>query len=159
MVKLAGSVFTVDVDGLDAAPGQPAYTRLYERIRIAIASGTLKPYARLPSSRVLAKDLCVARNTVEWALGQLVADGYVIRRRGAGSFVAGSLPERDAPPLRPKRSAASTSARTQRHPSRFAQALQAYPGHPQPVAAVPFTPSLPPIDLFPRQVWNRILQR
>src|SRR5688500_7981209 len=101
MTKHAGSVFSVDVTGLDAALGQPAYARIYDRIRTAIGSGALAPNARLPSSRTLAKDLGVARNTVDWALGQLVADGYIVRRRGAGSFVAAQLPERDAPPLTP----------------------------------------------------------
>ncbi|MGO4777362.1 GntR family transcriptional regulator, partial [Lysobacter sp. 2RAB21] len=105
MAKHAGSVFSVDVTGLDAQAGQPAYARICERIRSAIASGALAPNARLPSGRTLAKDLGVARNTVDWALDQLVADGYIVRRRGAGSFVAAQLPERDAPPLAPKRAA------------------------------------------------------
>src|SRR5688572_9171980 len=105
MAKHAGSVFSVDVTGLDAQAGQPAYARICERIRSAIVSGALAPNARLPSGRTLAKDLGVARNTVDWALDQLVADGYIVRRRGAGSFVAASLPERDTRPLAPKRAA------------------------------------------------------
>lgn len=106
MAKHAGSVFSVDVAGLEAASGQPAYARICERIRAAIASGALAPNARLPSGRTLARDFGVSRNTVDWALGQLVADGYVVRRSGAGSFVAARLPERDAPPRAAQRRAA-----------------------------------------------------
>jgi hypothetical protein len=115
--------------------------------------------ARLPSSRTLAKDFGVARNTVDWALGQLVSEGYIVRRRGAGSFVAPRLPEHDAPPLTPKRVASSKAARTERRLSKRATALRSYPGHYQPLKAVPFTPSLPPVELFPRTVWNRLLNR
>ncbi len=159
MAKHAGSVFSVDVAGLDTGLGQPAYARIHDRIRTAITSGALAPNARLPSSRTLAKDLRVARNTVDWALGQLVADGYIVRRRGAGSFVAARLPERDAAPLAPKRAAMPKSGEAERRLSQRAQALQSYPGHYRPAAAIPFTPSLPPIDLFPRKVWNRLLMR
>ena len=159
MTKHAGSVFSVDVTGLDSAPGQPAYARICDRIRTAITSGALAPNARLPSSRTLAKDLGVARNTVDWALGQLVADGYIVRRRGAGSFVAAQLPERDAPPLISKRVAVATSGEAERRLSQRAKALQSYPGHHRPAVAVAFTPSLPPIELFPRKVWNRLLMR
>jgi GntR family transcriptional regulator / MocR family aminotransferase len=159
MTKHAGSVFSVDVTGLDAAPGQPAYARIHDRIRAAISSGALAPNARLPSSRTLAKDLGVARNTVDWALGQLVADGYIVRRRGAGSFVAAQLPERDAPPLISKRAAMATPGEAERRLSQRAKALQSYPGHTRPAVAVPFTPSLPPIELFPRKAWNRLLLR
>ena len=159
MPKQSASVFSVDVAGLDAGDEQPAYVRISERIRGAITSGALVLNARLPSSRTLAKDLGVARNTVDWALGQLVDDGYIVRRRGAGSFVAGCLPERDSPPLASKQSGTKQPESTQRRLSRRARALQTYPGHYQPIAAIPFTPSHPPIDLFPRAAWNRLLRR
>lgn len=159
MAKHAGSVFSVDVTGLDRDAGQPAYARISERIRVAILSGALAPNARLPSGRTLARDLGVSRNTVDWALDQLVADGYIVRRRGAGSFVAAQLPERDASPLRPERNRIIVADTAPRRISRRAEALRAYPGHYEPASSVPFTPSLPPMDLFPRDVWNRLLQR
>ncbi|QQP94344.1 PLP-dependent aminotransferase family protein [Lysobacter enzymogenes] len=159
MAKHAGSVFSVDVTGLDRDAGQPAYARISERIRTAILSGALVPNARLPSGRTLARDLGVSRNTVDWALDQLVADGYIVRRRGAGSFVAAQLPERDSAPLRPERSLIIVADTAPRRISRRAEALRAYPGHYEPASSVPFTPSLPPMGLFPRDVWNRLLQR
>jgi GntR family transcriptional regulator / MocR family aminotransferase len=159
MPKQSGSFFSVDVAGLDAGDEQPAYVRISERIRAAITSGALTLNARLPSSRTLAKDLGLARNTVDWALGQLVDDGYIVRRRGAGSFVAGCLPECDVPPVASEQSGTKRAQSTQRQLSLRARALQAYPGHYQPIAAIPFTPSHPPIDLFPRAAWNRLLRR
>ncbi|MFC4764860.1 MocR-like pyridoxine biosynthesis transcription factor PdxR [Dyella koreensis] len=159
MAKHASSVFSVDVTGLETVAGVPAYARICERIRGAITSGALARNARLPSSRTLAKDFGVARNTVDWALGQLVADGYIVRRRGAGSFVAPQLPERDATPRIPKRLTPTKRCETAPRLSERAKALQAYPGHYQAASATPFTPSLPPSDLFPRDIWNRLLHR
>jgi DNA-binding transcriptional regulator YhcF (GntR family) len=159
MAKLAGSIFSVDVTGLDAGRGKPAYARISDRIRTAIVSGALALNARLPSSRMLATDFGVARNTVEWALGQLVADEYIVRRRGAGSFVAARLPKHDLQPLARKHVAASKAGAAKRRLSERARALASYPGHYRPLSSVPFTPSLPPIDLFPRKVWNRLLHR
>jgi GntR family transcriptional regulator/MocR family aminotransferase len=159
MAKRETSLYSVDVVGLEGQAMQPAYVRICERIRSAIASGALQLNSRLPSSRMLAKDLHVARNTVDWALAQLVADGYVVRRRGAGTFVAARLPERDAAPAARKRRAQARTSATPRRLSQRALALRDYPGHYRAAPAVPFTPSLPPIDLFPRAVWNRLLSR
>ena len=159
MPKQASSVFSVDVAGLEGGRDQPAYVRICDRIRGAITSHALAPNARLPSSRTLAKDLGVARNTVDEALGHLVAEGYVTRRRGAGSFVVGKLPERDTPPRAPRRAPGQRQATPQRRLSRRATDLKTYPGHYRPVVAIAFTPSLPPINLFPRKIWNRLLNR
>lgn len=51
MTKHARSVFSVDVTGLETGQDQPAYMRICDRLRAAIASGALAPNARLPSSR------------------------------------------------------------------------------------------------------------
>src|SRR3546814_6331139 len=52
----------------------------------------LAPGERLPSSRSLAADLGLGRNTVTAACDRLVAEGYLEGRRGAGLFVAADLP-------------------------------------------------------------------
>ena len=159
MPKHAGSIFSVDVIGLESGGHQPAYERIFERLRSAIAGGALAPNARVPSSRTLATDLGVARTTVDSALAQLVAEGYIVRRRGAGTFVAARLPERDTPPLPRARRRAAIARASPPRLSQRAKALQSYPGHYAPLIARPFTPSLPPGDLFPRDVWNRLLRR
>lgn len=55
--------------------------------------------------------------------------------------------------------AAAKQAVRQLQPSRRASELKSYPGHYRPLAVIPFTPSLPPINLFPRKIWNRLLNR
>ena len=42
----------------------------------------------IPSERLLGTDLGVSRLTVRAALDELVREGYLVRRRGAGTFVA-----------------------------------------------------------------------
>lgn len=74
---------------------------LYRLIREDIASGTLAPDEKLPSKRQLAARLGVSLITVESALGQLVAEGYLIARERRGYYVAslGKLPSPTARPL------------------------------------------------------------
>jgi GntR family transcriptional regulator/MocR family aminotransferase len=73
---------------------------IYGRLRDAIEEGRLRPGDRLPSSRDLARDLVVARNTVAAAYDALVAEGYAVGRVGAGTFVAAaSRPSQAREPL------------------------------------------------------------
>src|SRR5215472_11501326 len=57
-------------------------------LRDAVRSGRLAPGTRLPSTRDLAADLRIARNTVADAYGQLVAEGWLTARTGSGTWVA-----------------------------------------------------------------------
>ena len=57
-------------------------------LREALQTGRLSPGTRLPSSRALAADLGVARNTVAEAYAQLVAEGWLTARQGSGTRVA-----------------------------------------------------------------------
>ncbi len=71
-------------------PG-PLYRRLHDALRGAIESSVLKPQDALPPERELASDFSVSRITVRKALDALVADGLLIRKQGAGTFVAGRV--------------------------------------------------------------------
>src|SRR5258708_21735730 len=53
----------------------------------AILDGQLLPNHALPSSRELADQLSVARNTVVLAYQQLVEEGYLLSRERSGHFV------------------------------------------------------------------------
>src|SRR5580700_8538870 len=57
-------------------------------LRAAIRTGRLHPGTRLPSSRVLAADLGIARNTVAEVYSQLVAEGWLTAQTGSGTSVA-----------------------------------------------------------------------
>src|SRR3954462_6342119 len=68
------------------------YVRLYQRMRALILEGSWPPGMRLPSSRTLAADLGIARNTASLAIDQLLSDGWVEARSRSGTFVGASLP-------------------------------------------------------------------
>ena len=76
-----------------AAPDRaaPVARQVYDQVRGAILTGSLGAGARLPSTRDLADRLGVARATVVSVFDQLLAEGYVVGRRGAGTFVAADL--------------------------------------------------------------------
>jgi GntR family transcriptional regulator/MocR family aminotransferase len=61
-------------------------------LREAVRRGRLRQGSRLPSSRALAADLGVARNTVAHAYAQLVGEGWFEAHRGRGTSVARDLP-------------------------------------------------------------------
>ena len=61
---------------------------LLEALRQAVRTGRLAPGRRLPSSRSLAADLGVARNTVADAYAELIAEGWLVGRQGSGTRVA-----------------------------------------------------------------------
>ncbi len=69
------------------------HQNIYESIREAILSGRLAPGERLPASRALAREAGVSRNSVLAAYDQLTAEGYLLSRRGSGTFVSPELPD------------------------------------------------------------------
>src|SRR4051812_29804371 len=73
---------TLDRDARATLPVQVA-----AQVRRLISTGELEPGSRLPSTRALAGELGVARAVTEAAFDQLVAEGWVTTRRGAGTFV------------------------------------------------------------------------
>ncbi|HET8591126.1 MAG TPA: PLP-dependent aminotransferase family protein [Nakamurella sp.] len=60
---------------------------LERALREAVGTGRLAAGSRLPSSRALAADLGIARNTVAEAYAQLVAEGWLTARQGSGTRV------------------------------------------------------------------------
>ena len=61
---------------------------MIDRISNEIASGRLKPGARLPTEQEMMSAIGVSRTVVREAVSALKADGLVITRQGAGAFVA-----------------------------------------------------------------------
>ncbi|MBY0239457.1 MAG: PLP-dependent aminotransferase family protein [Burkholderiaceae bacterium] len=72
----------------DFQPRLPRQRRLYEAAKAAIYQQRLAAGSKLPSSRDLAADLGIARNTVMAAFEQLAAEGYVVSVAGSGTYVA-----------------------------------------------------------------------
>ena len=72
---------------LDPAATTPLWWQLSIGLRVAIANGRLRAGARLPSTRQLARQLRVSRNTVMSAYEDMEARGLLVAYVGAGSFV------------------------------------------------------------------------
>jgi GntR family transcriptional regulator/MocR family aminotransferase len=83
-------------------PGsRTAREQLITALRDGIRTGRLSTETRLPPSRALASDLGLARNTVAEAYAELVAEGWLASRQGAGTWVARTTVTPPAP--RPRR--------------------------------------------------------
>ncbi len=76
-------------------PGAPLHRQLERQLRDAIRAGRLRPGVSLPATRMLADELDVSRGVVVEAYSQLIAEGYLVARRGAGTVVAHASTPRD----------------------------------------------------------------
>lgn len=78
---------------VDRSAPQALHRQIYEAYRNAILRGSLRPTQRIPSTRVLASELGVSRFPVLNAYAQLLAEGYIESRIGAGTVVSTSIPD------------------------------------------------------------------
>jgi GntR family transcriptional regulator / MocR family aminotransferase len=107
---------------------------LTDALREAVRTGRLAPGTRLPSSRALAADLGIARNTVADAYADLVAEGWLTARQGSGTHVSDRTVVPPAGPTSPR-------PRT--------------PGHP----THNLVPGTPDLASFPRAQWLKAARR
>jgi GntR family transcriptional regulator / MocR family aminotransferase len=70
----------------------PLAVQLAQALRVAARAGAVRVGDRLPSTRSLALDLDVSRTVTAAAYDQLLAEGWVAGRRGAGTFVVAVPP-------------------------------------------------------------------
>lgn len=115
---------------LDRTIRRTLRAQLEDGLREAVRSGRLPARARLPATRALASDLGVSRRLVVDAYAQLLAEGYLIARRGAGTFVADSASAVAAPAVEPESRAPTFD----------------------------FFPGYPDLASFPRRAWMRVLR-
>jgi GntR family transcriptional regulator / MocR family aminotransferase len=136
----------------------PLNRRLYLILRGAILAGRLPSGGQLPSTRTLAHDLSLSRNTVLSAINQLIAEGYLQAHQGSGTFVVELLP--DSPPLAmaQRRPAELLQDPQRRHLSQRGKSLTANPGgrdfEVQPFSAAPNT--LLDLSEFPVAIWQKL---
>lgn len=135
----------------------PMHRQLYEQIRELILSGRLASGQRLPSTRTLANDLGVSRNTVTGAFDQLFAEGYLEGKVGAGSFVSGELPE-EALSVRHADADRTASAPRRRGLSQRGKRLAGL-RRTSFRSTKAFTTGLPDLDGFPFDIWARLMAR
>jgi len=77
---------------LDRSRSETLTTQLVDQLPEAIRRGRIPSGARLPSSRALADELAIARNTATRAYETLVIEGYAETRPASGIFAAAALP-------------------------------------------------------------------
>jgi GntR family transcriptional regulator/MocR family aminotransferase len=73
---------------LDRDRREPLHRQLADELREAIRVQRLAPHSRMPSTRVLAADLGVSRRLVVDVYDQLIAEGFLLSRKGSGTRVA-----------------------------------------------------------------------
>ena len=112
----------------------PRYQQIARQLKTAIERGELQPGARLPSSRTWSQELGISRSTVENAYAELVAQGWLERRGQAGTFVSAQLQPEQA----------------------FSEPV-VFAG--ESTVPQPFQMGLPALDLFPRDIWARVMGR
>lgn len=114
--------------------GSGLRTGLMDALREAVRTGRLAPGTRLPSSRSLATDLGIARNTVADGYAELVAEGWLTAQQGSGTRVA-----RRAVPRKPAGVARARQVRS-------GPTYSLLPGHPD-------------LASFPRAEWLKAARR
>jgi GntR family transcriptional regulator/MocR family aminotransferase len=152
-----GTLLSFDVEREELAP--PLFQRLYLQLRQAVLEGRLRPGARLPATRFLARELGISRNTVLSAYDQLASEGFLELRHRSGVFVAEDLPiaapmpaARPQPPARAPRIGARGQATLGDRPiAGVRDAGGRWPGC--------FASALPDVSTFPFGLWARLLAR
>ena len=149
---------------LDEQSAVPLYRQIYETIRRSILSSPVQSGKALPASRQLAKQLGVSRMTVVNAYEQLLAEGYVESRRGAGTFVAAHLPEEFLQASRFERLEGKEKLSARKiefsdYGRRLAESSGTILQHHAPTVATPFQHGIPALDEFPFGVWSKIAQK
>src|SRR5215813_9155855 len=145
---------------IDRASPLALRDQLYRQLRQAILDGRLAAGTRLPSTRSVAQQTGLARQTVVEAFEQLIAEGYVVSRPASGTYVANTIPDQ----LLNARSRASRSQQAHAVPGQLSRrgaqlasvqigAVADLPGAP------PFQSGTPALDEFPFELWARISSR
>jgi GntR family transcriptional regulator / MocR family aminotransferase len=135
MVPLSGE--KMSFFAIDRSAAEPLTRQIYAQLRSQVLSGILPSGSRVISTRRLAAELGVSRNIVLDAFDQLLAEGYLETRTGAGTFIApgaafhpGEMPDLSA-----------------------VQTVGFRPFH---TDLVDFRSGLPDLNSFPVRTWQRL---
>ncbi len=144
--------FPLDSVSLDRSLPVPLHRQLYGRLRGMIEERVLSAGHPLPSTRSLAQDLGVARNTVVTVYEQLSTEGYISARPGVSPTVV-DLPARSSPHDRER------TKSQRRVMSARGQLMLRQPAFHGAAGHLAFHPGMPDADSFPFSTWSRLLAR
>lgn len=139
----------------------PLYRQIYNKIQQAILTRQLPGGTRLPASRVLAAELAVSRNTVITAFEQLLAEGYLEGKIGAGTYVARVLPDDlltvQSKPLAAQQRNQNKSRLISRQSETFKRIAATKNQRPSLMTA--FRPGMAAVNEFPFDVWTQLTHK
>jgi GntR family transcriptional regulator/MocR family aminotransferase len=136
--------------------GTSLYRWFYDELRAAILGGHLRPGARLPATRDLARAYRLSRATIVAAFDQLKSEGYVEGKAGSGTYVSKVLPEQLLDVRGPRFEKRLPHRRIPL--SEYARRLQPFQGTAQrPLRA--FRAHQPALELFPTDLWAQVAVR
>src|SRR5262245_11188011 len=144
--------FPLDALSLDRSRVEPLHRQVYQALSDLIRDRTLAAGSTLPSTRSLASDLAVSRNTVVAAYEQLATEGYLSNRAGACPTVV------DLPPI-PDVQERLPSKVSSGQLSRRGELMMRQPVHHGRPGQVAFHPGMPDAEHFPFGIWSRLLAR
>ena len=140
---------------LDRSRPSTLASQIGEQLRDAILQGRMAAGMRLPSSRKLADQLDVSRNTVVRAYEGLAIESYIEARPASGMFVADRLPEQHPRPEPLPAATTGLSPMPLPYAAIRAQDLVARNSN---RLNFDFFPGRPSAALFPLKTWRRALQ-
>ena len=148
---------------LDQDPTGPLLHKgelVYRTVARAVIDGLLAPGTRIPSSRALATDWGIARNTIDDALSRLLDEGLLTRRVGSGTWVATDVTQRLPAGRRAViRKPSDVAHRALRSVSGIGHHMIRLRSREAVPRVVPFAAGMPDLDLFPVDVWSRVASR
>jgi GntR family transcriptional regulator/MocR family aminotransferase len=143
-----------EMNRLGAQDALPLHRQLYEALRRALLDGKLAAGERLPSSRDLAQDLGLSRNTVVAAINQLSVEGYLASRVGSGTYVNDNVPRNGAGHRRSAHRHGPNTAAPGRLSSRGQALSTTFCA--TALEVQPFTPGIADFSAFPLVLWQRL---
>lgn len=143
---------------IDRKGARPVYEQLYEGMREAILNGRLQPNDRLPATRLVAEELGVSRNIVVMAFEQLLMEGYIRSKAGAGSFVEAMDTIPPAPRAAHRKASGVGSRPLDSGMARRLDQVVLQRNIDREETA-PFQTSQPAFDAFPFAVWSKLAGR
>lgn len=145
---------TLNMIQLDPKLPESMQFQLYAAMREAIVSRQLSPGGRLPSTRELSVRWKVSRNTVMGAFDQLIAEGYLEGRQGAGTFITNNIPESFFRAKVAGNKFCSEVAQRRADEVRTRKRQQLEAACPR-LPMLPLRPTVPCLKTFPLQIWEQ----